>query len=86
MRQKHIFAVLMLMVCLSVFGQTSKNVSISKQPQKTSTQVAYNQQETILQLQAENDAMQKQLEKIEKEIELYRGDVRIKISELDEVD
>ena len=85
MRQRHIFAVLMLMVCLSIFGQTSKNVSISKQPQKTSTQVAYNQQESILQLQAENEAMKKQLEKMEKEIELYRGDVRAKEANINEV-
>ena len=82
MRQRHIFAVLMLMVCLSIFGQASNNVSISKQPQKTSTQVAYNQQETILQLQVENEAMQKQIEKMEKEIELYRDDVRCQNSKL----
>lgn len=37
-----------------------------------------------MQLQAEKKAMQKQLEIIEKEIELYRGDVRTKISEIDE--
>lgn len=83
MRQRHIFAVLMLMVCLNIFGQTSKNVSISKQPQQTSSQASSNQQESILQLQAENEAMKKQLEKMEKEIELYRGDVRTKMSELE---
>ena len=83
MKQRHILAVLMLLVCLSIFGQQPKSVPMQGQPQKTSTQVATNQQELILQLQAENEAMQKQLEKMEKEIELYRGDVRTKISELD---
>ena len=39
-------------------------------------------QETILRLQAENELMYKQLEKMEKEIELYRGDVRTKTSEM----
>ena len=84
MKQRHILAVLMLLVCLSIFGQQSKSVPMQGQPQKTSSQVSTNQQELILQLQAENEAMQKQLEKMEKEIELYRGDVRTKISELDE--
>ena len=84
MKPKYTLIILLLMGCLSIIGQPSKIVSIQGEPQKTPTQVINNQQETILQLQAENDAMQKQLEKIEKEIELYRGDVRIKISELDE--
>ena len=78
MKQRHILAVLMLLVCLSIFGQQSKTVPMKGQPQKTSTQVSTNQQELILQLRAENEAMQKQLEKMEKEIELYRGDVRAK--------
>lgn len=78
MKQRHILAVLMLSVCLSIFGQQSKTVPMQGQPQKTSTQVVTNQQEIILQLQEENKAMQKQLEKMEKEIELYRGDVRAK--------
>lgn len=84
MKPRHTLAVMMLLVCLSIFGQQPKTVSIQGQPQKTSTQVSTNQQELILQLQAENEAMQKQLENMEKEIELYRGDVRTKISELDE--
>lgn len=83
MKPRHTLAVLMLFACLCIFGQQSKTIPMQGQPQKTSTQVATNQQELILQLQAENEAMQKQLEKMEKEIELYRGDVRTKISELD---
>ena len=82
MRPRYTIAVLMLLACLSIFGQQSKTVSIQGQPQKTSTQVSTNQQELIIQLQAENEAMQKQLEKMEKEIELYRGDVRDEASKM----
>ena len=82
MKQRHILAVLMLLVCLSIFGQQPKTVPIQEQPPMTSTQVSTNQQELILQLQAENAAMQKQLEKMEKEIELYRGDVRDEASRM----
>ena len=78
MKQRNTIAILMLLVCLSTFGQQPKSVPMQGQPQKTSTQVATNQQEHILQLQAENEAMQKKLEKMEKEVELYRGDVRAK--------
>ena len=83
MKPRYTLAVLMLIGCLSITGQPSKTVSIQGQPQTISTQVTTNQQETILQLQAQNEAIQKQLEKMEKEIELYRGDVRTKVAELD---
>ena len=83
MKTRHSLAVLMLLICLSIFGQRSKNVPMQGQPQTTSKQVTTKQQETILQLQEENEAIQKQLEKMEKEIELYRGDVRTKVPELD---
>ena len=83
MKTRYTLAVLMLLFCLSFFGQQPKIVSIQGLPKKTSKQVTTNQQETILQLQAENEAIQKQLEKMEKDIELYRGDVRTKVPELD---
>ncbi len=83
MQPRYTLAVLMLLFCLSIFGQQPKTVSIQGQPQKTSTQVPANQEESIRQLQAENAAMQKQLEKMEKEVELYREDVRAKMSELE---
>ena len=83
MQPRYTLAVLMFFVCLCVFGQQPKTVSIQVQPQKTSTQVFTSQQESIKQLQAENEAMKAQLEKMEKEIELYRGDVRTKVAELD---
>ena len=59
--------VLLLFVCLSVFGAQT-------------TPVTVNQQESVSQLQAENEAMKKQLENLEKEVELYRGDIREEIS------
>ena len=78
MKTRYTLAVLMLLFCLSFFGQQPKIVSIQGQPQKTSTQVSINQQESIKQLQAENEAMKAQLDRMEKEIELYREDVRAK--------
>ena len=51
--------------------------------QHATVQTATNQQESIKQLQAENEVLKTQLEKMEKEIELYRGDVRTKVAELD---
>ena len=83
MKKIKITIYLLLFICLSIFGQQPKTVSIQGLPQKTSTQVSTNQQELILHLQAENAAMQKQLEKMEKEVELYREDVRAKMSELE---
>ena len=68
----------MFLVCLCVLGQRSKIVPIQGQPQTTSKQVTTNQQETIKQLQAENELMKGRLDRMEKEIELYREDVRAK--------
>lgn len=82
MKARYSLTVLMLLFCLSFFGQQPKIVSIQGLPKKTSTQVSTNQQESILQLQAENEAMKAQLEKMEKEVELYRGDVRNETSKL----
>ena len=78
MKQRCTLVVLMLLICLSIFGQQPQIVSIQGQPQKTSTQVSTNQQESIKQLQAENEAMKAQLDRMEQEIELYREDVRAK--------
>lgn len=81
MKLKYLAIGLMMLFCLSVFGQQKKAVPMTVQPQKTEVQVL---EETVLQLQAENQAMQKQMESIEKEVELYRGDVRNKVAEFDE--
>ena len=69
MRTKLSLVVSMLFFCLSVFGQQSINVPT---PRKTSTsliQSTPNQQETILQLQAENQDLQNRLERMEKDQE-----------------
>lgn len=84
MKQKYTLVIWVSLFCLSIFGQKSINLPITKQPQQTSTQVSYNQQETILQLQAENEAIQKQLDKMEKELELYREDIRAKEANINE--
>ena len=84
MKQKYTLVIWVSLLCLSIFGQKSINLPITKQPQQTATQVSYNQQETILQLQAENEAMQKQLDKMEKEIDLYREDIRAKEANINE--
>ena len=47
MKPRYTIAVLMLLVCLSFFGQQPKTVHMQGQPQKTSTQVSSNQQELI---------------------------------------
>ena len=83
MKPKYTLAFLMLFACLSIFGQQLKNVSMHGAIQHATVQTATNQQESIKQLQAENEVLKTQLEKMEKEIELYRGDVRTKMSELE---
>ena len=79
MRPRNILAILTMFVCLSIFGQQTKTVS----PQETTVETITHQQGAILQLQAENEAMQKQMDKMEKEIEFYREDVRTKVAELE---
>jgi tetratricopeptide (TPR) repeat protein len=83
MKLKYTLAILMLFACLSIFGQQLKNVSMQGATQHATVQTATNQQESIKQLQTENEVLKTQLEKMEKEIELYRGDVRTKMSELE---
>lgn len=75
MKLKYLAIGLMMLFCLTVFGQQKKTVPMTVQPQKTEVQIL---EETVLQLQAENQAMQKQLERMEKEIEICREDVRHK--------
>ena len=70
-----------MLFCLSVFGQQQKTVPMKAQLQKTEVQVL---EETVSQLQAENQAMQKQLENLEKEVGLYREDVRVKEAAINE--
>ena len=79
MKHRLILIVISLLLCVNVMGQQKKTVPMTTQPQKTEMQVL---EETVLQLQAENQAMQKQWESMEKEVELYRGDVRAESSKM----
>ena len=81
MKYKSILIVISLLLCMSVFGQQKKTVPMTVQPQKTEVQVL---EETVLQLQAENQAIHKQLESMEKEIEICREDVRHKESTIND--
>ena len=81
MRLRHIAIGLMMLFCLNVFGQQQKTVPMTAQPQKTEIQAL---EETVLQLQAENQAMQKQMERMGKEIEICREDVRHKESTIND--
>ena len=77
MKPRHLVTALLLLVCISLFGQQPKTAPMQKQTQKAPSEVISNHQEELfLQLQSENDAMRKQLVKMENDIELYRRDVR----------
>lgn len=82
MRPKYLYAVLMLMICLSIFGQQAKIASIQEQPQITSTKVNINQQETILQLQKESERVKEDLGKLETYIDRFREDIRENVADI----
>ena len=52
MKLKQIVLGLMLLICLNAFGQQKKTTTLAAQPQKVEIQIL---EETILQLQAENN-------------------------------
>lgn len=79
MRYRIITIVILLFIGLNLLGQQKKIVPMMEQPQKTEVQAF---EEIVLHLQAENQAIQKRLENMEKEVELYRGDVRTEIADM----
>jgi peptidoglycan hydrolase CwlO-like protein len=81
MKTKHLITIIIIMACLNVFGQQKQTTPITERSQKTEVQVL---EETVLKLQAENQAMQKRLDRMEKEIEICREDVRHKESIINE--
>lgn len=83
MKLRFAFSVVLLSVCINVFGQQQKSAPTQKQLIEYLTTTVSNQQETLSQLQTENKELLKQLDKMEQEIAIYREDVRSKISELD---
>ena len=88
MRTKLSLTILMLLFCLSVFGQQSINNPTTRKPSTSLIQSSTNQQETIYQLQAENQNLQNRLERMEKEherlemeVDFYRNDIRANMSQ-----
>lgn len=87
MKAKQLITIFMILACFNVFGQQAKKESAPQNDaQKELIQNLQsridNQQEMILPLQTDNQAMQKQMVALENDVELYREDVRAKISEM----
>lgn len=89
MKTKLSLTILMLLFCLSVFGQQSINNPTTRKPSTSLIQSSATQQETIRQLQAENLDLQNRLKtmeenqaRMEKEIDIYREDIRGKNSDI----
>ena len=83
MKLRFALSVVLLAICINIYGQQKKSAPTQKQQIEELTATVSNQQEAISQLQAENKELLKQLGKMEHEIEIYREDVRNKIPELD---
>ena len=84
-----VYVTLMLFVFINAFCQPNNSVKKSGQTSAYPTQVTISQKdaqlhvEAFLHLQTENEELRSQLEKMEKEIDVYREDVRTKSSEID---
>jgi len=85
MRVKHILLTAIFLICsVSVFGQAAKNTSTPSTKaivEKVQT-LETNTQEQFSQLQNENKVLKEELQKMEKEIERYREDVRTETSRM----
>lgn len=87
MRLKYLAIGLMMLFCMNVFAQQPQKESVPKKDAQMEVlqsiqSTIETQQEMILQLQTDNQAMQKQIIVLENDVELYREDVRAKISEM----
>lgn len=87
MRTKRLLTILIILCSLNVFGQQVKKESASKKDEQI--EIIYNlqlkidnQHEMILKLSADNQAMQKQIDVLENDVERYREDVRANDSEM----
>ena len=84
MSLRQILTIALLFCCLNVFGQQANRVTL----QGVNTQVQVfqdsldNLNQKILELQDTNDDFQHQLERMDREVALYREDVRTKVSEI----
>ena len=83
MKLRFALSVVLLAICINIFGQQQKSVPTQKQQIEELTTTVSNQQEAISQLQAENKELLKQLGKMEQDIDIYREDVRNKSMEVD---
>ena len=81
---KHILTAEFLFCCLNVLGQQSNKVTL--QGVNRQVQVVLDSLDNlnlkILELQGVNDDLRYQLDKMDKEVALYRDDVRTKVSEI----
>ncbi len=84
MKARNITTLLMLLACLNILGQTIQSLPVQERSLTTANTITNDYQQTLKQLQIENETLKKQLDQMEKEIELYREDVRAKVVEMDE--
>ena len=81
---KHILTAVFLFCCLNVLGQQANKVTlqgVNRQVQVVQDSLD-NLNLKILELQGVNDDLRYQLDKMDKEVALYRDDVRTKVSEI----
>ncbi len=83
MRPKYLLAILLLFASLCVFGQ-QRNTIPMQNPQRSNNASTFYQHDLIMQLQAENQKMKMEIEHLKEEVDYYRGDVKAKVSEIDE--
>ena len=87
MKTKYILlTAIMFMCCINVFGQTANNISLNN-TQSVVLMIETLEaatQEQISDLHKENKALKEKLYKMEREIALYRGDVRAKVADFND--
>ena len=76
-KSKLIFTTLTLLFILNAGSQAANEIST-----KESSQINTTHAQTIMQLQAENKDLQKQITELKQEVDLYRGDVREEVSHI----
>lgn len=69
---------------INIYSQTPDSNNVNSKFQQSSYQSATKLQESLSLLEKENENMKAQLERLEKEIEFYRGDVRSKEANVNE--
>ena len=80
MKSKTVFFTLLLLTSITLNGQQAK-VAPMQPSQQITTESTLDQQDKIKQLQEENLKLKEDLDKLEKEVNIYREDVREKTSD-----